>query len=430
MTKKNVVILGAQWGDEGKGKIVDFLTKDANYVVRYQGGHNAGHTLVVNRKKIVLHILPSGILHSNVVVIVANGVVLSPFHFIDEINMLEKYNYNVKDRIIVSESCHLILDYHIAMDIARERKRGSFSIGTTKCGIGPAYEDKVARRGLRVGDLKDWAFFSRQLRDNVDYYNHQLINFYHVEGINYNNIINNILKIKDVFIKISDDVSEILKQAQNDNKSIVFEGAQGALLDIDHGMYPYVTSSNSTFGGVCTGSGIGPIKINNVFGVMKSYSTRVGNGPFPTEVFGDLDAYFCKKGNEFGSTTGRKRRSGWLDIILLKKSIQINSFSKLCLTKLDVLDNLKEIKVCIGYKNRVSNLRNDKIPCCFKEWEMIEPIYEIIQGWNDNTCGITNFDNLPILAKKFIFRIEKLLGVFIYIISTGPNRNDTIIRNV
>ncbi|XBC43082.1 MAG: adenylosuccinate synthase [Buchnera aphidicola (Kaburagia rhusicola ensigallis)] len=427
--KDNIVVLGTQWGDEGKGKIVDCLTENADYVVRYQGGHNAGHTLVVNGKKIVLHILPSGILRSNVTALVANGVVLSPMHFINEINLLKKYNYNVEDRIVISESCHLILSYHVAMDIAREQKRGEYSIGTTKCGIGPAYEDKMARRGLRVGDLRDWSYFSRQLQDNVDYYNHQLVHFYHAKSVDYKSISADIFKTKDILVRMSDDVSKILETAQNNKKLVVFEGAQGTLLDIDHGMYPYVTSSNSIAGSAYIGSGIGPSHIKHVFGVVKSYSTRVGNGPFPTEFFGDLDAYFCKKGNEFGSTTGRKRRIGWLDTVLLKRSININSLSNLCLTKLDVLDDLREIKVCIGYKNR-EGFEHDKIPCCYKDWQAITPIYETMKGWNDKTLGITNFDSLPILAKNFIFRIEEILGVSINIISTGPNRNDTIFRNI
>ncbi|XBC38993.1 MAG: adenylosuccinate synthase [Buchnera aphidicola (Melaphis rhois)] len=429
--KGNIAIIGAQWGDEGKGKIVDFLTnKDTNYVVRYQGGHNAGHTLVVNEKKIVLHVLPSGILHDNVTAVIANGVVLSPVHFINEIEMLQKHNYDVRNRIIISQSCHLIFCYHIAMDIARENQYGKYSIGTTKCGIGPAYEDKIARRGLRVGDLRDWDFFSRRLEDNVNYYNHQLINFYHVSGVNYKSIIDEMILIKDVLIKISDDTSKILEDAKYNNKLIIFEGAQGTLLDIDHGIYPYVTSSNSVSGGICTGCGIGPSNITDVLGVFKSYSTRVGSGPFPTEVFGDLDAYFCDKGNEFGSTTGRKRRTGWLDTVLLKKSVQLNSFSKLCLTKLDVLDDLEDIKICIDYRYNNSDFKYDRIPFCHKDWKMIEPVYETLHGWKENTVGITNFNDLPVLAKKFIFRIEKILGVFINIISTGPNRNDTIIRSI
>ncbi|XBC37647.1 MAG: adenylosuccinate synthase [Buchnera aphidicola (Meitanaphis microgallis)] len=430
MTKDSIVILGTQWGDEGKGKIVDFLTETADYVVRYQGGHNAGHTLVVDEKKIVLHILPSGILHNSTVAIIANGMVLSPVHFLNEINMLKQHNYNVQDRIIISESCHLIFNYHIAMDIAREKKRGKYSIGTTQCGIGPAYEDKVARRGLRVGDLQDWSFFSRQLRDNVDYYNHQLVSFYHADGVVYQDIVNDIFEIKNFLIKMTDDVSRVLESARRNNKLVVFEGAQGTLLDIDHGMYPYVTSSNSISGGVCIGSGIGPSNIRNVLGVVKSYSTRVGNGPFPTEVYGDLDTHFCINGNEFGSTTGRRRRTGWLDIVLLQRSISINSISKLCLTKLDVLDNLKKIKICVGYEDKESGFKYGKIPCCYKDWKMVNPIYEVMEGWDNKTLGITNFYDLPILAKQFIFRIEEILGISIDIISTGPNRRDTIVRNI
>ncbi|XBC44648.1 MAG: adenylosuccinate synthase [Buchnera aphidicola (Schlechtendalia peitan)] len=428
--KENTVILGAQWGDEGKGKIIDFLTKNVDYVVRYQGGHNAGHTLVINGKKIVLHIIPSGILHNNITTIIANGVVLSPIHLINEINMLQKNNYDVRNRIIISESCHLIFNYHMFIDIAREKQRGKYSIGTTKCGIGPAYEDKIARRGLRVGDLQDWSFFTAQLKENVNYYNYQLKNFYQVDGVDYNKILNDIIRIKDILINMSYDVFSIFETAEKNNKTIIFEGAQGSLLDIDHGTYPYVTSSSSMSGGACTGSEIGIFNIKHVFGVIKSYSTRVGNGPFPTEIFGDLNTYFCTRGHEFGATTGRQRRVGWLDLVLLKRSIKINSISKLCLTKIDVLDNLKEIKMCIGYENNKYSSSYDRIPCCQRDWTTINPIYETLEGWNSNTFGITHFNNLPILAKKFIFRIEEILGVPIIIVSTGPNRSETIFRDV
>ncbi|XBC41536.1 MAG: adenylosuccinate synthase [Buchnera aphidicola (Nurudea yanoniella)] len=426
--EKNIVIVGAQWGDEGKGKIIDFFAKDANYIVRYQGGHNAGHTLVVNGKTIVLHILPSGILHNNTIALIANGVVLSPEHLINEINMLEKHNYNVRTRIIVSELAHLVFDYHISMDVAREKKLGKHSIGTTKRGIGPAYEDKIARRGLRLGDLHDWEYFSCKLKENVDYYNFQLEKFYNFKCVSYEDIIDKIFLLKNYLIKISGDVSEILKKSQCDKKFTIFEGAQGSLLDIDHGTYPYVTSSSSISGSFSLGSGIGPCYVKNFIGVVKAYSTRVGNGPFPTEIFDELDSYLCKKGNEFGATTGRKRRIGWLDTVLLKKSIEINSFSQLCLTKIDVLDGLKEIKICVGYKNKNGNVRNDKIPRFSKEWTMISPIYEVIEGWNSTTSGIINFEQLPYYAKKFIFRIEEILGIPISIVSTGPNRSDTIIR--
>ncbi|ANF17260.1 adenylosuccinate synthetase [Buchnera aphidicola (Schlechtendalia chinensis)] len=430
MIKENTVILGTQWGDEGKGKIVDFLAKNVDYVIRYQGGHNAGHTLVINEQKIVLRVIPSGILHNNVTAIIANGVVLSPIHLINEIDMLKKHDYHVKNRVIVSKSCHLIFSYHIAMDIAREKRRGKSSIGTTQCGIGPAYEDKVARRGLRVGDLQDWSLFSFQIKENIDYYNYQLENFYHVESVDYNKVLNGIFKVKDAILKMSKDISEFFERFVNDKKIIIFEGAQGTLLDIDHGTYPYVTSSNSISSSACTGSGIGLSNIKSVFGVAKSYLTRVGNGPFPTEIFGSLNSHICTKGNEFGSATGRKRRIGWLDSILLKRSININSISKLCLTKLDVLDDLKEIKICIGYKNTKNPNLNNKIPFCQDDWQSVEPIYEVIEGWNNKTSGLTDFCKLPILAQKFILRVEEILDVPINIISTGPDRNQTIIRNL
>lgn len=428
--KKNIAILGAQWGDEGKGKIVDFLTKNVDYVVRYQGGHNAGHTLVINGNKIVLHILPSGILHDNIVALIANGVVLSPVHLMNEINMLERFHYNVRNRIIVSELAHLVFSYHISMDLARENKLGQNAIGTTKQGIGPAYEDKIARRGLRICDLRDWSYFSDKLKDNIDYYNYQLENFYHAKGVNYNSIIDEIFLTKDYLISISRNVSKILMQSQHDNKSVIFEGAQGSMLDVDHGMYPYVTSSNSVSGNIFTGTGARLDSIRDIIGVVKSYSTRVGNGPFPTEVFGKLDSYFCKKGNEFGSTTGRKRRIGWLDTVLLKKSIEINFFSKLCLTKIDILDSLEKIKICIGYRNKNSGIKCKDIPCCKKDWNEVIPIYETMPGWKDTTLEITCFEKLPYFAKKFILRIEEILDVPISMISTGPHRNDIIIRNL
>lgn len=424
---KNIIILGAQWGDEGKGKIVDLLTAKAKYVVRYQGGHNAGHTLVVDDKKIILHVIPSCILHKNAIGILGNGVVICPFSLINEINNLESKGINVKDKILISENCFLILPYHIRMDIAREKKIGS--IGTTKRGIGPAYEDKVARRGLRIGDLRDLDNFSINLKKIIDYYNYQLVNYYKEKPINYSNVLKEILSLSKKLINMIEDIPDILYSAIRSNKLIIFEGAQGTFLDIDHGTYPYVTSSNSTAGGASTGSGIGPLNFDYVLGVVKAYTTRVGFGPFPTEVFNKLDTYFCNYGSEFGSTTGRRRRTGWLDLVALKRSIRINSLSGLCLTKLDVLDGLKEIKICIAYKNLKNNTIMTNTPFFIKDWQVIEPIYEILSGWNENTLGINSLSKLPLLARNYIKRIEEIIEIPIDLISTGPDRKDIIILN-
>ncbi|AAO27214.1 adenylosuccinate synthetase [Buchnera aphidicola str. Bp (Baizongia pistaciae)] len=426
----NIVVIGMQWGDEGKGKIVDFLATHADYVVRYQGGHNAGHTLVVDNKKIVLHVLPSGILHNNIISIIANGVVLEPQSFINEIKLLEAENLCIRKRIFISESCNLIFPYHVFMDLAREKQKYRNFIGTTGCGIGPAYEDKVARRGLCVGDLLDLSFFSRKLEENVNFYNHQFTNFYHTEKVSFKEIFSNLLKVSDVIISMINDIPDLLNNAINDNKSIIFEGAQGTLLDIDHGIYPYVTSSSSVSGSVCSGAGVGIKNLGDIYGVVKAYSTRVGNGPFPTELFGELDAYFCRFGNEFGATTGRRRRTGWLDIVLLRRVISINSITKICLTKLDILDNLEKILICTSYHLKgVKNKKWDSVPFCRNDWDKIKPVYETFLGWKQNTRGITEFDELPKLAKKYIHRIEELIKVPVYIISTGPDRQDIIIRN-
>ncbi|CAL4325549.1 adenylosuccinate synthase [Buchnera aphidicola] len=426
---KNIVILGAQWGDEGKGKIVDVLTKKAKYVVRYQGGHNAGHTLVLNGKKIILHVIPSGILHKNVISLLGNGVVISPSALIDEIEELEKQGIDTKNKIFISENCFLILPYHVQLDIAREKKNGENAIGTTKRGIGPAYEDKVARRGLRIGDLRDKKNFSIHLKKIVDYYNYQLIHFYQAKPVDYNDILTGVLTLSDKLINMISDIPDLLYTAIKHNELVIFEGAQGTLLDIDHGTYPYVTSSNSTSGGASTGSGIGPLNFDYILGVVKSYTTRVGFGPFPTEVFNELDDYFCEYGSEFGSTTGRRRRTGWLDIVALKRSIRINSLSALCLTKLDVLDKLKEIKICTAYKLLKNNSIVTNTPFSINDWNKIKPIYEIIPGWQESTLGINSLSKLPSAAKNFVKRIEELTELPIDFISTGPDRKDLVILN-
>ncbi|ANZ22744.1 adenylosuccinate synthetase [Buchnera aphidicola (Diuraphis noxia)] len=425
---KNIAILGTQWGDEGKGKIVDCLTKDAAYVVRCQGGHNAGHTLVVNGEKIILHLIPSGLLHENVIGVIANGVVISPSALIEEIKMLEKHKIFIKNRLYISNSAPLILKYHIKMDIAREKKLGFHAIGTTGRGIGPAYEDKIARRALRVSDLKDEKRLSERLEKIVDYYNHQLVSFYKQKPVDYKKILKDLLPSIDLIQDMIQDTTHILHTAIKDNKKIVFEGAQGSFLDIDHGTYPYVTSSNTTIGGICSGTGVGPKHLHCIIGITKAYSTRVGNGPFPTELFNNIDEHFSKKGNEFGSTTGRKRRTGWLDAVSLCRAVKLNSVSSLCVTKLDVLDGLKEIKICTSYKD-VSTSEKILTVNTINHWKNIKPIYETYPGWNKKTLGIKTFENLPCEAKNYLKRIESITKVPVDIISTGPERSDIIFLN-
>ncbi|MBS0908978.1 adenylosuccinate synthase [Tatumella sp. JGM118] len=423
---KNVVVLGTQWGDEGKGKIVDLLTERANYVVRYQGGHNAGHTLVINGEKTVLHLIPSGILRENVISIIGNGVVLSPEALMKEMKGLEDRGIPVRERLLLSEACPLILQYHVAMDLAREKARGDKAIGTTGRGIGPAYEDKVARRGLRVGDLFDKETFAVKLKEIVEYYNFQLVHYYKAEAVDYDKVLNDVLAIADILTGMVVDVSELLDNARKRGDLVMFEGAQGTLLDIDHGTYPYVTSSNTTAGGVATGSGLGPRYVDYVLGIVKAYSTRVGGGPFPTELFDDVGEYLGQKGNEFGATTGRRRRTGWLDAVAVRRAVQINSLSGFCLTKLDVLDGLETVKICVGY--RMPDGREvTTTPLAAEGWEGIEPIYESMPGWTESTFGVKTPEGLPQAAHNYIKRIEELTGVPIDIISTGPDRSETMI---
>ncbi|TCV99004.1 adenylosuccinate synthase [Biostraticola tofi] len=423
---KNVVVLGTQWGDEGKGKVVDLLTERAKYVVRYQGGHNAGHTLVINGEKTVLHLIPSGILRENVTSIIANGVVLSPEALMKEMGELEARGVPVRERLLLSEACPLILSYHVALDVAREKARGAKAIGTTGRGIGPAYEDKVARRGLRVSDLFNKETFAIKLKDIVDYHNFQLVNYYKADAVDYQTILDEVMAVADILTGMVVDVSELLDSARQRGDLIMFEGAQGTLLDIDHGTYPYVTSSNTTAGGVATGSGLGPRYVDYVLGIVKAYSTRVGAGPFPTELFDDIGEFLSTKGNEFGATTGRRRRTGWLDAVAVRRSVQINSLSGFCLTKLDVLDGLKEVKICIGYR-MPDGRQLTTTPLAAEGWEGIEPIYESLPGWSESTFGVKEYDQLPEAARSYIRRIEEITGVPIDIISTGPDRSETMI---
>ncbi|HFF6862431.1 TPA: adenylosuccinate synthase [Yersinia enterocolitica] len=423
---KNVVVLGTQWGDEGKGKVVDLLTERAKYVVRYQGGHNAGHTLVINGEKTVLHLIPSGILRENVTSIIGNGVVLAPDALMKEMTDLEARGVPVRERLLLSEACPLILPYHVALDNAREKARGAKAIGTTGRGIGPAYEDKVARRGLRVGDLFNKETFAIKLKEIVDYHNFQLVHYYKEEAVDYQKVLDEVLAIADILTAMVVDVSELLDSARKRSDFMMFEGAQGTLLDIDHGTYPYVTSSNTTAGGVATGSGLGPRYVDYVLGIVKAYSTRVGAGPFPTELNDETGEFLRKQGNEYGATTGRSRRTGWLDIVAVRRAVQINSLSGFCMTKLDVLDGLKEVKLCVGY--RMPDGREvDTTPLAAEGWEGIEPIYETMPGWSEVTFGVKEHSKLPQAALNYIKRVEELTGVPVDIISTGPDREETMI---
>ncbi|GAB2685321.1 adenylosuccinate synthase [Aliiglaciecola aliphaticivorans] len=425
---KNVVVLGTQWGDEGKGKVVDLLTDQATYVVRYQGGHNAGHTLVIDGEKTVLHLIPSGVLRDNVTCVIGNGVVLSPEALLKEMKMLQDRGIPVKERLVISEACPLILPYHIALDMAREEARGAKAIGTTGRGIGPAYEDKVSRRGLRVGDLFNAEDFAVKLKEILEYHNFVLTNYYKVDPVDYETVLKDALAVADILKAMVVDVTDVLDKARLRGDAIMFEGAQGTLLDIDHGTYPYVTSSNTTVGGVATGAGFGPLNLDYVLGIVKAYTTRVGSGPFPTELDCEVGQHLGVKGHEFGATTGRKRRTGWFDAVAMKRAVQINSITGFCLTKLDVLDGLEELNICTGYQHADGSIK-DFPPMAADDYDLIKPVYETMPGWSENSYGVTSYDGLPQAAKNYIKRLEELTGVPIDIISTGPDRNETIVLN-
>lgn len=424
MMGKNVVILGTQWGDEGKGKIVDLLTDQASAVVRYQGGHNAGHTLVINGEKTVLHLIPSGILRDNVTCYIGNGVVLAPDALLNEMTKLEARGVPVRERLRLSPACPLILPYHVALDQAREAARGEAKIGTTGRGIGPAYEDKVARRALRLSDLQHPERFAKKLKEVMAYHNFALEHFYKVEPLKYENVLEQALEWGRQITPMIDRVTDTLHDLRRAGENILFEGAQGALLDIDHGTYPFVTSSNTTAGGVATGSGVGPLYLDYVLGITKAYTTRVGSGPFPTELFDEIGDYLGEKGNEFGATTGRKRRCGWLDAVALRQSVQINSVSGICLTKLDVLDGLETIKICVAYTNAAGE--EIVTPNDVEEWEEITPVYEQMPGWSESTFGAKSLEELPTNAIAYIKRVEEVIGAPVDVISTGPDRLETI----
>ena len=421
----NVVVVGAQWGDEGKGKIVDLLTDEAKCVARFQGGHNAGHTLVIDGKKTVLHLIPSGILRNDVTCLIGNGVVLAPDALMKEIIGLEQNGVPVRERLRLSPACTLILPYHAALDKARELARGKAAIGTTGRGIGPAYEDKAARRGVRLGDLLHRERFAEKLAGVMDFHNFVLKNYYKVETVDFQKTLDDALLIAEQLKPMIADVAAILHDHRRRGENILFEGAQGSLLDIDHGTYPYVTSSNTTAGGTSTGSGFGPLYLDYVLGITKAYTTRVGGGPFPTELFDDTGKHLATKGHEFGSTTGRARRCGWFDAVALRRAVEINSVSGLCLTKLDVLDGLDVVRICTGYRNAGGLVTVS--PSDADSYEGLEPIYEDMPGWQESTIGAQRLEDLPVAARNYIRRLEEAVGAPIDIISTGPDRVETII---
>ena len=421
----NVVILGTQWGDEGKGKIVDLLTEQADAVVRFQGGHNAGHTLVIGGQKTVLHLIPSGVLRAGVQCLIGNGVVLSPEALLKEIDTLEDSGVPVQDRLKISAACPLILPYHVALDQAREARRGENKIGTTGRGIGPCYEDKAARRALRLGDLRDPARFASALEEVLDYHNHVLAHYYGVDTLEFSAVLDEALAHGERLMPMMADVTSLLHEYRKTQARLLFEGAQGSLLDIDHGTYPFVTSSNTTAGGTATGSGFGPLFLDYVLGITKAYTTRVGSGPFPTELFDETGLRLAERGHEFGATTGRPRRCGWFDAVALRTAVNINSVSGLCLTKLDVLDGLEEISVCVGYTNDVGETVANPIDAV--DYENLRPVYETLPGWSESTVGLKSLDALPANARAYISRLEALVGAPIDIISTGPDREETIL---
>ena len=424
---KNVVILGTQWGDEGKGKVVDLLTADADAVVRYQGGHNAGHTLVIRGRKTVLHLIPSGILREHVACLIGNGVVLALDALLKEIAGLEEAGVDARRQLGISPACPLILPYHVALDLARESRRGEArKIGTTGRGIGPAYEDKVSRRGIRFADLANATTFAEKLRENLDYHNFTLTGYYAAEALDYQKVLDDALKMGEELLPLMKDVTHDLHERRKAGQNILFEGAQGSLLDIDLGTYPYVTSSNTTAGGTATGSGFGPMYLDYVLGITKAYTTRVGGGPFPTELFDAHGRHLAEKGHEFGSTTGRPRRCGWLDAVALRHAIQVNSVSGLCLTKLDVLDGLESIRVCTGYRDR-NGASLERPPVMAEDYEGLVPEYIDLPGWADSTVGVKALSELPKAARDYIAFIEEQVEAPIDIISIGPDREQVVV---
>lgn len=433
MTKRNIVVVGTQWGDEGKGKIVDLLTDRVAAVVRFQGGHNAGHTLVIDGHKTVLHLIPSGILREEVECLIGNGVVLAPSALQKEVTELEATGLEVKSRLKISDACPLILDYHVALDQARETARGKKAIGTTGRGIGPAYEDKVARRGLRAGDLRNMEQFKAKLQEILDYHNFSLEHYFKADKVEFEPLWEKCQEYAKLIVPMLADIPNMINTYNRQGKNLMFEGAQGTLLDIDQGTYPYVTSSNTTSGGAASGAGIGPTELDYVLGITKAYATRVGGGPFPTELCYDCDAdegdqigkELGTRGREFGATTGRQRRCGWFDAVALRRSAQINGLTGICLTKLDVMDELAEIKICVSYDKNGEILMLP--PSSADEYELCQPNYVTMPGWQTSTVGIESWESLPQEAKDYIQFLEKEVGVKVSILSTGPDRAETLV---
>jgi len=422
---QSVVVLGAQWGDEGKGKIVDLLTENIGAVVRFQGGHNAGHTLVIGGKKTVLHLIPSGILRADALCLIGNGVVISPAALQQEIGQLEVSGVDVRSRLKISPAAPLIMPYHIALDQAREKAAGGKAIGTTGRGIGPAYEDKVARRGIRVADLHYPAQLADKLGQALDYHNFVLARYLNVAPVDVQQTLDEALAFGEYIEPMKSDVAGLLHELRKAGKRVLFEGAQGALLDIDHGTYPYVTSSNTTIGGALAGSGVGADAIDYVLGIAKAYATRVGGGPFPTELDDATGQGLRDRGQEYGASTGRPRRCGWMDIVALKRAVAINGINGLCITKLDVLDGMKTLKVCIAYEYR--GKRTEYAPLDEAGWDEITPVYLEFPGWEESTHGITEWDRLPPAARAYLRALEELAGCALAIVSTGPDREHTVV---
>jgi len=422
---RNVVVIGTQWGDEGKGKVVDLLTDRADAVVRFQGGHNAGHTLVIDGKTTVLHLIPSGILRENVRCLIGNGVVVSPTALLQELQMLEATGIATRARMGISESCPVILPYHIALDQAREAARGKKAIGTTGRGIGPCYEDKVSRRGIRLGEMLDEQHFAGRLREVMDYHNFVLEHYFKFETVDYQKVLDEALAQVEQIKPLIEDVPGTLHRLRAEGRSVMFEGAQGALLDIDHGTYPYVTSSTTTAGGAASGSGVGPRDLDYILGIVKAYTTRVGAGPFPTELFDEDGTHLGEKGHEFGATTGRQRRCGWLDTVALRRSLKINSVTGMCITKLDVLDGLDRVKICVAYK--LDGREMDTPPVGADRFGECEPVFIEMPGWKESTHGVGSYEDLPQAARNYLKKVEELCEAPIDIISTGPDREETMV---
>ncbi|CAB3726792.1 MULTISPECIES: adenylosuccinate synthase [Achromobacter] len=422
---KNVVVIGTQWGDEGKGKIVDWLAESVQGVVRFQGGHNAGHTLWINGKKTILRLIPSGIMHPGVTCFIGNGVVLSPEALLKEIEELEAAGLDVRSRLQISEICPLILPYHVAIDKAREARKGEGKIGTTGRGIGPAYEDKVARRALRVQDLFNPSLFDEKLAEVLDYHNFVLTKYLGAEAVSANEVRDQAMALAPAIAPMVKDVSSNLYAMQQEGKRLLFEGAQGALLDVDHGTYPFVTSSNCVAGAASAGAGVGPQQLDYVLGITKAYTTRVGSGPFPTELVDEIGTRLATIGKEFGSVTGRPRRCGWFDGAALKRSVRLNGISGLCITKLDVLDGLETIQLGVGY--RVNGEFRDVLPYGAHAVAQAQPVLEELPGWSESTVGITEYAKLPAAARRYLERVAEVCGVPIDLVSTGPDRNETIV---